>query len=147
VDGAAALRPGQVHRGNSFLPGCEIGLAPALRTGFRRLVSLTESLKEKQMQVTRRALSFSRFAAVALIACAAGKAHAFDVVPPFKGNDTGGIIAWALAQQVDARKLATDHCASYGKLVKRLATQPYYGGYVSFACVWPRSKRIVRALY
>ena len=98
------------------------------------------------MQVTRRALSFSRFAAVALIACAAGKAHAFDV-PPFKGNDTGGIIAWTLAQQLDARKLATDHCASYGKLVKRLATQPYYGGYVSFACVWPRSERIVRVLY
>jgi hypothetical protein len=98
------------------------------------------------MQVTRRALSFSRFAAVALIACAAGNAHAFDV-PPFKGNDTGGIIAWTLAQQIDARKLAADHCASYGKLVKRRATQAYYGGYISFACVWPRSERIVRVLY
>jgi hypothetical protein len=98
------------------------------------------------MQVKRGALSVSRFAAVCLLVCAAGKANAFEI-PPFKGNDTGGIIAWTLAQQADARKLATDHCASYGKLVKRLATQPYYGGYISFACVWPRSERIVRVLY
>ena len=101
------------------------------------------------MQVKRRALSFSRLAAACLIVCAAGPAYAlFDHVPPFKGNDTGGIIAWTLAQQVDARKLAADHCAGYGKLVKRLATQPYYGGYISFACVWPRSERVVlRARY
>ena len=95
------------------------------------------------MPVTRRALSFSRLAAACLIVCAAGKAYAFDHVPPFKGNDTGGIIAWTLAQQVDARKLAADHCAGYGKLVKRLATQPYYGGYISFACIWPRAERVV----
>ena len=95
------------------------------------------------MPVTRRALSFSRLAAACLIVCAAGKAYAFDHVPPFKGNDTGGIIAWTLAQQVDARKLAIDHCARYGKLVKRLATQPYYGGYISFACIWPRAERVV----
>jgi hypothetical protein len=91
------------------------------------------------MQVKRRALTLAGFAAACLIA---GKAHAIDV-PPFKGNDTGGIIAWTLAQQVDARKLAADHCARYGKLVKRLATQPYYGGYISFGCVWPRAERVV----
>jgi hypothetical protein len=98
------------------------------------------------MQVTRRALTLAGFAAACLIAGAAGKAHAIDV-PPFKGNDTGGIIAWQLSQQVDARKLATDHCASYGKLVKRLATQPYYGGYISFACVWPKAERVIRVRY
>jgi hypothetical protein len=98
---------------------------------------------EKQMQVKRGALFLSRFAAASLIVCAAGQAYAFDTVPPFKGNDTGGIIAWSLAQQVDARKLATDHCASYGKLPKRLATQAYYGGYISFACVWPRAEGVV----
>ena len=46
-------------------------------------------------------------------------------VPPFKGNDTGGIIAYSLATQADARQLAVDHCARYGKVVKFLAVQPY----------------------
>jgi hypothetical protein len=59
-----------------------------------------------------------------------------DWVPPFKGNDTGGIIAYSLARQTDARQLAVDHCASYGKVVKFLAVQPYEGGYISFACRW-----------
>jgi hypothetical protein len=59
-----------------------------------------------------------------------------DWVPPFKGNDTGGIIAYPLATQTDARQLAVDHCASYGKVVKFLAVQPTYGGYISFACRW-----------
>ena len=59
-----------------------------------------------------------------------------DYVPPFKGNDTGGIIAYAMASQTDVRQLAVDHCASYGKVVKFLAVQPQYGGYISFACRW-----------
>ena len=57
-------------------------------------------------------------------------------VPPFKGNDTGGIIAFALAQQSDARQIAVDHCAYYGKVVKFLAVQAQPGGYISFACRW-----------
>ena len=59
-----------------------------------------------------------------------------DYVPPFKGNDTGGIIAYPMASQMDVRQLAVDHCASYGKVVKFLAVQPQYGGYISFACRW-----------
>ena len=59
-----------------------------------------------------------------------------DWVPRFKGNDTGGIIAYSLAQQSDARQLAVDHCAYYGKVVKFLAIQAYEGGYISFACRW-----------
>ena len=59
-----------------------------------------------------------------------------DDVPPFKGNDTGGIIAYSLAQRVDARQLAVDHCASYGKVVKFLAVDAQYGGYISFSCRW-----------
>jgi hypothetical protein len=54
-------------------------------------------------------------------------------VPPFKGNDTGGIIAYTLAQQADARLLAVEHCARYGKVVKFLGIDPQPGGYVSFA--------------
>jgi len=66
----------------------------------------------------------------------AGAPARADWVPAFKGNDTGGIIAYTLAQQADARQLAVDHCASYGKVVKFLAVDPQYGGYLSFACRW-----------
>jgi hypothetical protein len=59
-----------------------------------------------------------------------------DWVPPFKGNDTGGIIAYELATTADARQLAVDHCARYGKVVKFLAVEAHYGGYLSFACRW-----------
>ncbi len=59
-----------------------------------------------------------------------------DTVPPFKGNDTGGIIAYSLTGQTDIRALAISHCASYGKVVKFLAIEPHYGGYISFACRW-----------
>jgi hypothetical protein len=59
-----------------------------------------------------------------------------DWVPPFRGNDTGGIIAYELATTADARQLAVDHCARYGKVVKFLAVEPHYGGYLSFSCRW-----------
>jgi hypothetical protein len=66
---------------------------------------------------------------------AAAPAQAYWV-PPFKGNDTGGIIAFTLAQQADARQLAVDHCARYGKVVKFLGVDAQPGGYISFACRW-----------
>lgn len=71
-------------------------------------------------------------------------------VPPFKGNDTGGIIAYSMATQTDARQVAVDHCARYGKVVKFLAVQAYEGGYISFACRWVpygSAQRPVRTLY
>ena len=80
---------------------------------------------------------------------ASGPAGA-DWVPPFKANDTGGIIAYSLAQQGDVRQLAVEHCASYGKVAKFLAIQPYEGGYISFACRWVpygANARPVRVLY
>ena len=67
---------------------------------------------------------------------AGAPAQAFDWVPPFKGNDTGGIIAFTLAQQADARQLAVDHCARYGKVAKFLGVAPQPGGYISFSCRW-----------
>ncbi len=73
-----------------------------------------------------------------------------DYVPAFKGNDTGGIIAYSLAKEADARQLAVDHCARYDKVVKFLAVQGHYGGYLSFACRWVpygAYARPVRALY
>ena len=59
-----------------------------------------------------------------------------DWVSPVQGNDTGGIIAYTVAQQSDARQIAVDHCARYGKVVKFLAIDPQPGGYISFACRW-----------
>jgi len=71
-------------------------------------------------------------------------------VPPFKGNDTGGIIAYSMANQVDARQIAANHCAQYGKVAKFLGVQAYQGGYISFACRWVpygASERPIRTLY
>jgi hypothetical protein len=69
----------------------------------------------------------------AMLCCVPARA---DIVPEFKGNDTGGIISYPLASRADARQLAVDHCASYGKVAKLLAVDAQYGGYVSFACRW-----------
>jgi len=66
----------------------------------------------------------------------AGAPARADWVPPFKGNDTGGIIAYSLTHQGDVRQLAVDHCAYYGKVVKYLAIDAQEGGYISFACRW-----------
>ena len=68
-----------------------------------------------------------------MLPCAPAQA---EWTPPVKGNDPGGIIAYPLAAQTDARLLAVNHCAYYGKVVKFLGVQPYEGGYVSFACRW-----------
>ncbi len=81
----------------------------------------------------RRIGTASLVAICGMLACAPARA---DSTPPFKGNDTGGIIAYPLAVQADARQLAVDHCVAYGKVVKFLAVHPYYGGYISFACRW-----------
>lgn len=60
-----------------------------------------------------------------------------DWVPPFKGNDTGGIIAYSLyTSGANVRAMAVDHCARYGKVAKFLGVQAYPGGYISFACRW-----------
>jgi hypothetical protein len=89
----------------------------------------------------------SLVAVCGILVCAPARA---DTVPPFKGNDTGGIIAYELATTADARQIAVDHCARYGKVVKFLAVQPQYGGYLSFSCRWVpygANELPVRALY
>ncbi|WJR79601.1 hypothetical protein [Bradyrhizobium sp. NP1] len=74
--------------------------------------------------------------ACGVLAAAPARADLFNWVPPVKGNDTGGIIAYELATQVDARQIAADHCARYGKVAKFLAIDAQYGGYISFSCRW-----------
>ena len=95
----------------------------------------------------RKIVAASLVAACGILACVPARA---DWVPAFKGNDTGGIIAYSLATQADARQLAVNHCASYGKVAKFLAVDPRYGGYVSFACRWVpygANERPLRASY
>ncbi len=81
----------------------------------------------------RRIVAASLVAIGGMLACLPARA---DWVPPVKGNDTGGIIAYSLATEADARQIAVNHCASYGKVVKFLAVDAQYGGYISFACRW-----------
>ena len=81
----------------------------------------------------RRIVAASLLILSGTLLCAPAQA---DWVPSFKGNDTGGIIAYSLASQADARQLAVNHCAAYGKVVKFLAIDPEEGGYISFACRW-----------
>ena len=70
-----------------------------------------------------------------------------DWVPPFKGNDTGGIIAYSLYKEgADIKGMAASHCASYGKGVKLTGVDAQYGGYISFACVWVHPGRLDRPL-
>ena len=73
---------------------------------------------------------------VAICGMLAGAPAQASWVPPFKANDTGGIIAYSLTRQGDVRQLAVEHCAYSGKVVKFLAVQAYEGGYISFACRW-----------
>jgi hypothetical protein len=81
----------------------------------------------------RKMMAAGLLALCGTLACAPARA---DWVPAFKGNDTGGIIAYSLARESDARLIAVQHCASYGKVVKFLAVDAQYGGYLSFACRW-----------
>ena len=83
--------------------------------------------------VARNMVALGLVATFGMLASLPAKA---DWVPAMKGNDTGGIIAFALAQQQDARQLAVEHCAWYGKVVKFLAVQAHEGGYISFSCRW-----------
>jgi hypothetical protein len=73
---------------------------------------------------------------VAVCGMVVGAPARADWIGPVKGNDTGGIIAYTVAQQSDARQIAVDHCARYGKVAKFLAIDPQPGGYISFACRW-----------
>jgi len=96
-----------------------------------------------------RIIAAASLLALGLLASQSARADILPV-PPFKGNDTGGIVAYSLATHADARQLAVDHCAQYGKVVKFLAVQAYEGGYISFACRWVpygAADRPIRTLY
>jgi hypothetical protein len=65
-----------------------------------------------------------------------------DWVPPFKGNDTGGIIAWSCEAELMAQQIAGEHCAWYGKYHRITGVHRLEGDYISFQCLWnPRLAR------
>jgi hypothetical protein len=100
-----------------------------------------------KMESAMRMMGALSLVAMGMLACAPARA---DTVPPFRGNDTGGIIAYSMTAETDIRARAIDHCASYGKVVKFLAVEPHDGGYISFSCRWlpyGAAGRPVRAAY
>jgi hypothetical protein len=91
-------------------------------------------VRPSEMELAMRIIEVAGLVAIGgMLALAPVRA---DTVPAFKGNDTGGIIAYSLTGQTDIRSLAINHCASYGKVAKFLAVEPHYGGYISFSCRW-----------
>jgi hypothetical protein len=122
--------PGKVKCNAATLP---ISLDPGAPAFFpSRPMPL--KMRAAKMETAMRTIGAVGLLAVCgLLAVAPARA---DTVPPFKGNDTGGIIAYALVSQSDIKAMAIDHCARYGKVVKFLAVQAYYGGYISFSCRW-----------
>jgi hypothetical protein len=71
---------------------------------------------------------------LAMLAGSAASAH----VPPFKGNDTGGIIAWSPETHRLRHELAAQHCAHYDKTYRITSVRARYGDYIGFRCYWPR---------
>lgn len=66
----------------------------------------------------------------------------------FKGNDTGGIIAWSPQAEASARDVAMDHCSRYGKVARITSINARFGDYIGFVCQWPimrRAEPVVRA--
>lgn len=60
--------------------------------------------------------------------------------PGLTGNDTGGIIPYASVSRAEARALASEHCARYGKIAHATSIDARYGGYYSFACRFTRHR-------
>jgi hypothetical protein len=130
-DGAAIPFRGQVQRGNTWKQRL-LTWRPILSKSLGDDYTPRKLMEQRMRTAVRWTIATVAFAAVS----ATSAAHA-DRVPPFKGNDTGGIIAYALQMQgTDVRAIAVNHCARYGKVVKLTGVDAQYGGYISFACVW-----------
>ena len=81
----------------------------------------------------------SKLLAVAVIGVGTLAGSAADAhVPPFKGNDTGGIIAWSPETHRLRRALAAQHCSLYDKTYQITSVRARYGDYIAFRCYWPR---------
>ena len=77
-------------------------------------------------------------ALIGLIFAGASVAACANTVPPLKGNDTGGIIAWSPATHDYRHQIAAEHCGFYRKLHRIRTVTPRYGEYIAFECRFPR---------
>ena len=59
-----------------------------------------------------------------------------DWVPPFKGNDTGGIIPWSCEAELVAQDVAGNYCKYYGKYARITSVHRQFGDYIAFSCLW-----------
>jgi hypothetical protein len=91
----------------------------------------------------------SKLLALAVIGVGAISALPGCAVPPFKGNDTGGIIAWSPETHRLRHELAAQHCSYYDKTYQITSVRARYGDYIAFRCYWPRGSGgvIVRRAY
>jgi hypothetical protein len=65
----------------------------------------------------------------------------------FKGNDTGGIIAWTPEVASSYKEIAAAHCWRYNKVAFITSVHPTYGDYVGFVCAYPQGYDPVKARY
>src|SRR5665647_763983 len=78
----------------------------------RLAVPIIRIADSSEMESAMRIMGTASLVAICgMLACAPAQAQWTSA---FQANDTGGIIAYPLAAQTDARQLAVDHCASYG---------------------------------
>ncbi len=55
-----------------------------------------------------------------------------------KGNDTGGIIPWSPAAELNAMNVAQDDCGRYNRRSVITAVTRIYGDYIVYECRWKR---------
>jgi len=55
--------------------------------------------------------------------------------PSIVGNDTGGIFPYAPNLEGLYPQIASDYCATWGRLSHVTSVHPRYGDYISFVCI------------
>ena len=69
----------------------------------------------------------------AVLSCVPARA---DFVPAFRGNDTGGIIAYLPDLERGAyREMAANWCARWGRISFITSEHRRYGDYIGFVCI------------
>ena len=91
--------------------------------------------------------ALSLIAVCGMLAGTPARADIFNYVPPFKGNDTGGIISWNPEVAMIYKEVAAEHCSRYNKVAFITSVHPNYGDYVAFVCAFPRGYDPVKARY
>ncbi len=54
----------------------------------------------------------------------------------YRGNDTGGIIAWSCQNEAVAPQIAAAACARWNKYPRITGIHREYGDFISYRCLW-----------